>query len=92
MLSFSLYVYYLTCAFNLLSSVINLVSRSCDLITYGFEVATRGFELVTITFEFLTSEADIKEHFALRHGCSPVNLLDIFRIPLPRNISGSLLL
>ena len=92
MLSCSLYVYYLTCGFNLLSSVINLVSRSCGLITYGFEVATRGLELVTITFEFLTSEADIKEHFALRHGCSPVHLLDIFRIPLSWNTSGWLLL
>ena len=92
MLSFSLYVYYLTCAFNLLSSVINLVSRRCDLISDGFEVATRGLELVTITFEFLTLEADIKEHFALRHGCSPVHLLHIFRIPLSWNISGWLLL
>ena len=29
---------------------------------------------------------------ALRHGCSPVNLLHIFRAPFPRNISGWLLL
>ena len=29
---------------------------------------------------------------ALRHGCSPVNLLYIFRTPFPRNISGWLLL
>ena len=29
---------------------------------------------------------------ALPHGCSPVNLLPIFRIPFPRNISGWLLL
>ena len=28
----------------------------------------------------------------LRHGCSPVNLLHIFRIPFPRNTSGWLLL
>ena len=28
----------------------------------------------------------------LRHGCSPVNLLHIFRIPLLRNTSGGLLL
>ena len=28
----------------------------------------------------------------LRHGCSPVNLLRIFRIPLPENNSGRLLL
>ena len=28
----------------------------------------------------------------LRHGCSPVNLLHIFRTPLPRNNSGWLLL
>ena len=28
---------------------------------------------------------------ALRHGCSPVNLLYIFRIPFPRNSSGWLL-
>ena len=29
---------------------------------------------------------------ALRHGCSLVNLLDIFRIPFPKNTSGRLLL
>ena len=29
---------------------------------------------------------------AVRHGCSPVNLLDIFRIPFPMNTSGWLLL
>ena len=28
----------------------------------------------------------------LRHGCSPVNLLHIFRIPFPRNTSGRFLL
>ena len=29
---------------------------------------------------------------ALRHGCSPVNLLHIFRTPFPKNTSGRLLL
>ena len=29
---------------------------------------------------------------ALRHGCSTVNLLYIFRTPFPRNTSGRLLL
>ena len=29
---------------------------------------------------------------ALRHGCSPVNLLHIFRKPFPKNTSGRLLL
>ena len=28
---------------------------------------------------------------ALRHGCSPVNLLHIFRIPFPKNTSEGLL-
>ena len=28
----------------------------------------------------------------LRHGCSPVNVLHIFRIPFPNNTSGELLL
>ena len=28
----------------------------------------------------------------LRHGCSPVNLLHIFRTPFPKNTSGGLLL
>ena len=28
----------------------------------------------------------------LRHGCSPVNLLHIFRTPFPKNTSGRLLL
>ena len=29
---------------------------------------------------------------ALRHGCSPVNLLHIFRTPFPKNTSGRLIL
>ena len=29
---------------------------------------------------------------ALRHGCSPVNVLHIFRTPFPKNTSGWLLL
>ena len=29
---------------------------------------------------------------ALRHGCSPVNLLHIFKAPFPKNTSGRLLL
>ena len=29
---------------------------------------------------------------ALRHGCSPVNLLHIFRTPFPKNTTGVLLL
>ena len=29
---------------------------------------------------------------ALRHSCSPVNLLHIFKTPFPRNTSGWLLL
>ena len=39
------------------------------------------------------NEISIKVHeIALRHGCSPVNLLHIFRTPFPRNTSGWLLL
>ena len=30
--------------------------------------------------------------FMPQHGCSPVNLLHIFRTPFPKNISGRLLL
>ena len=29
---------------------------------------------------------------SLQHGCSPVNLLHIFRTPFPKNTSGGLLL
>ena len=29
---------------------------------------------------------------ALRHGCSPVNFLHIFRTSFPKNISGQMLL
>ena len=29
---------------------------------------------------------------ALRHGCSPVNLLHIFRTPFPKNTTGVLVL
>ena len=28
----------------------------------------------------------------LRHGCSPVNVLDVFKTPFPKNISAGLLL
>ena len=34
----------------------------------------------------------IKLQITLRHGCSPVNLLHIFRTPFPKNTSGRLLL
>ena len=33
-----------------------------------------------------------KFYFTLRHGCFPVNLLDIFRTPFPKNTCGRLLL
>ena len=35
---------------------------------------------------------DTGSAIALRHGCSPVNLLHIFRAPFPKNTSGQLLL
>ena len=38
------------------------------------------------------SAISIKLLFTLRHGCSLVNLLDIFRTPFPKNTSGRLLL
>ena len=34
----------------------------------------------------------MQRKIALRHGCSPVNLLHIFRRPFPRKASGWLLL
>ena len=40
----------------------------------------------------LNSEAASFIETALRHVCSPVNLLHIFRIPFPKNTSGWLLL
>ena len=40
----------------------------------------------------LNSEAANFIEIALRHGCSPVNLLHIFRTPFPKNTSGGLLL
>ena len=33
--------------------------------------------------------ADVE--ITLQHGCSPVNLLNIFRTPFPKNTSGRLL-
>ena len=35
---------------------------------------------------------NMQQILALRHGCSPVNLLHILRTPFPRNTSGWLLL
>ena len=40
-------------------------------------------------------KCDLQSNFieiALRHGCSPVNLLHIFRTPFPKNTPGWLLL
>ena len=34
----------------------------------------------------------LKCEIALWHGCSPVNLLNVFRAPFPKNTSGRLLL
>ena len=41
------------------------------------------------------THAEVQSNFieiTLRHGCSPVNLLHIFKTPFPRNTSGWLLL
>ena len=38
------------------------------------------------------SGISIKLYSTLRHGCSPVNLLYIFRTPFPKNTSGWLIL
>ena len=38
------------------------------------------------------SSFPVHRQIALRHGCSPVNLLHIFRTPFPKNTSGWLLL
>ena len=38
------------------------------------------------------SKCDFNIEIALRHSCSPVNLLHNFRTPFPRNTSGWLLL
>ena len=42
----------------------------------------RDFNKVASNFIEITS----------RHGCSPVNLVHIFRMPFPKNTSGGLLL
>ena len=42
----------------------------------------------TISIKLLSNFTEI----ALWHGCSPVNLLHIFRTPFPKNTSGGLLL
>ena len=46
--------------------------------------ACRGVILIKLQSNFI--------EIALRHGCSPVNLLHIFRTPFPRNTSEWLLL
>ena len=37
-------------------------------------------------------KCDFNNVAKIRHGCSPLNLLHIFRTPFPRNTSGGLLL
>ena len=37
-------------------------------------------------------ECDFNKVASLRHGCSPVNLLHIFRTPFPKDTSEGLLL
>ena len=57
------------------------------------------FLLIVVTFFSGETEAVIQscsqENFieiALRHGCSPVNLLHLFRAPFSKNTFGGLLL
>ena len=40
----------------------------------------------------LNSEVANFIEMVLQHGCSPVNLLHVFRTPFPKNTSGGLLL
>ena len=42
-------------------------------------------------FNKIAKQSNVIE-ITLRHGCSPVNLLHIFRTPFPKNTSGWLLL
>ena len=60
----------------------------CDFNKVAASVAIDALRIVTGK-----NHRQIKlEEIALRHGCSPVNLLHIFRTPFPRNISGRLFL
>ena len=45
----------------------------------------------SIKKQYITPQSNFIE-ITLRHGCSPINLLHIFRTPFPRNTSGRLLL
>ena len=58
------------------------VLKKCSKFTRGHPCRS------AISIKFLENFVEM----ALRHGCSPVNLLHIFRIPFPNNTSGRLLL
>ena len=68
-LTFNLYVYYLTrvfiasiCAFNFPTRAFNLAARAFSFLTRAFELVTRRFELVTCISAPLT-------HALLFHDC-----------------------
>ena len=43
-------------------------------------------------FNKVAKQTQLHFKIALRHGCSAINLLHIFRTPFPKNTSGRLLL
>ena len=69
------------CTFNL---------RSVSRVYIGCEVLIKKCFYFTFHEVILTIWNFIE--ITLRHGCSPVNLLDIFRTPFSKTVSGGLLL
>ena len=58
------------------------VLKKCSKFTV--EHSCRSVISIKLLFNFIV--------IALQHGCSPINLLHIFRTPFPKKISGQLLL
>ena len=65
-----------------ISVLIKRCSKNMQQIYWRTPMPKRDFNKVASNFIEITS----------RHGCSPVNLVHIFRMPFPKNTSGGLLL
>ena len=65
------------------------ISEAALLMFFGLDILNMWSKF---TEEHLRRNALHFIETALRHGCSPVNLVHIFRIPFYKNTSGVLLL
>ena len=67
-------------------SIIKIINKLISLQIKGAKLRKVMWKVSQIS---LNSEAANFIEIALRHGCSPVHLLHIFRTPFPKNTSAA---